>query len=1128
MENRFFEMCEYLEEVACAPEDKKIASGSFNGLASSQSFDWSKSMTVQNRVLVVLIENGGVDLGIPDLINKLLSVLKIGYLPDAAKDALVSYVRKKIISFTDNLIETAELTINRYNAAKPDLFGNVIILRNGTATYQELKDTLIKLSKDKKVIDIFVLTHGSGDYIALSNGVGIDGQKIKDIKAANGEPLSIRSVYMMNCVGSSLNKAWIDAGAKVSSGAIRNNYLPEPTMFFFWSNWKAGQNFETAVTGAYRKTINLMNEAVRSALASIPLASSYASLVNFENFDFVKDSAPVIQGQRSLTISSDDLTFTQSLYNSLATTVLPVSVLESMSLYSSSFEADKNKKPWTLSGAGVDLIKKFEGFSAKLYNDPVGHCTVGYGTLVHEGGCNGAPSEQPYLNGVTEQQATALLTDRAAQFQKTINDNVSVELTQNQFDALVSFTYNIGSGNFKQSTLLKVLNQGNYDAVPGEMKRWTKGRVNGKLVDLQGLVARRNAEAALFGGAPASVSQSLFYDYKGISYQFSGVNYTVPGIVPEIKQPSGLTCWAAVMTSMICWKRQQSYAIRDALATLGDKYVKMFDAGKVLDVNTAKQLYADAGLETIISSNYTIDGWEGLLKQFGPLYVDIGYPGVNNTHAIIVTAIKGGGNADDTNISYIDPGQGKTVTTTFKTFLANYEAPSAVNSWPYVIVHWPAGIYSGSKSVDEYSRPFYDTGEHAILGQFINSAVSGPIASVNALQPTTTFSINGVPFTYGQIITMGDFYNTYADFAKAPAAELTRLKALVVRSETHYKNSILGIGPGAKDPGTADWKSPTTGIGNRYLDLALKNNSHFAPPPAGTSSSKANNKQSWEMYHAQAIAKARSGTSSADLDAAYPINAFGDHFLTDAFSAGHLINKELVMNKFISNVITGSSVNSAGEKLFDQVADGALAIPSVKAKLAKYEVTETHWYIGFKHFNLDTTTPSIFNRVLKAVMEDTAHGGREQIANLAAKAIHDYLNNYSNGGVKGVPVRNNKGMSWNLSGDGTLSWDKSNHANNLEIIQLAVKQSVENLEDAVRNMSTPVSVLQQKVWDYVPILTDPATKKVVDYAISEFTNPASPLLIKKAISLIEEEIDTLLDALLTAKKIRSINTSWWG
>jgi hypothetical protein len=80
----------------------------------------------------------------------------------------------------------------------------------------------------------------------------------------------------------------MDAGAKVSSGSIKNNYLPEPTTFFFWSNWKEGQNFETAVTGAYRKTINLMNDAVNLAIKSVPLASNFIDPINFENFEFVE------------------------------------------------------------------------------------------------------------------------------------------------------------------------------------------------------------------------------------------------------------------------------------------------------------------------------------------------------------------------------------------------------------------------------------------------------------------------------------------------------------------------------------------------------------------------------------------------------------------------------------------------------------------------------------------------------------------------------------------------------------------------------------------------------------------------------------------------------------------------
>ncbi len=133
------------------------------------------------------------------------------------------------------------------------------------------------------------------------------------------------------------------------------------------------------------------------------------------------------------------------------------------------------------------------------------------------------------------------------------------------------------------------------------------------------------------------------------------------------------------------------------------------------------------------------------------------------------------------------------------------------------------------------------------------------------------------------------------------------------------------------------------------------------------------------------------------LDQVYPVNAFGDHFLTDAFSAGHLINKEIVMNKFIGNVITNGKINDAGDKLFEKVAAGALAIPDVKKELAKYEVTETHWYLAGKHLNLDDTVPvHVFYRVLKGIMEDTDHGGRKQIAGLAAKAIHDFLNTYKN------------------------------------------------------------------------------------------------------------------------------------
>jgi GH24 family phage-related lysozyme (muramidase) len=519
MENRFLEMDAHLKGISgrgtglCVKSPGQGANGrkAPGGLTSFQSSLWAKPFAAVDRALVILIENGGVDLGIPALVDKVLSALP-DWVAEKYRQALVEHIRAQLKGFTDNLAETVELAANRYGAAKPDFYGDVIVLRDSTASYSALKSTLLDLSRKEKIIDVFILTHGGSDRICLTGD--IRGQMIKDMKGELGRPLSIRSVYMMNCVGSSLNQAWIDAGARVSSGSIRNNYLPEPTMHFFWTNWKEGQNFESAVTNAYRKTIAAMNGIVRGFINAIPLpgTSLIADAIDFANMDFVKDSAPVIQGQRSLTIGSDSLSAAQSVASSLATTVLPVSYLLSLGNGNGNGRGGYSRGQslsGRLSDAGVELIKSFEGFRDKLYNDPAGHCTVGYGTLVHTGNCDGRGSEQPYAGGVTKEKATELLRQEAEQFQKVINDSVTVQLNQNQNDALVSFAYNVGSGNFGKSTLLKLLNKGDYASVPGEMKKWTKARVGGQLVDLPGLVKRRAAEAELFQRAVGATAQSM-------------------------------------------------------------------------------------------------------------------------------------------------------------------------------------------------------------------------------------------------------------------------------------------------------------------------------------------------------------------------------------------------------------------------------------------------------------------------------------------------------------------------------------------------------------------------------------------------------------------------------------------
>lgn len=470
--------------------------------ASSLS-GWVRPMSASQRTLVILIENGGVDLGIPGLVGKLFSAVPGGgSIPDGYKKKLVDYLHEKIAGFTDNLIESAELTLNRYTDAKPNFFSSVVVLRNGTASYDELKQQLFSLSRDGRIIDLLILTHGGEDSISVTGGVS--GQRIRDMRAEFGKPLAIRSVYMMNCVGASLNQAWLDAGAKASSGAIRNNYLPEPTTYFFWQAWKAGQAFDAAVTSAYQKTVDLMDDTVRGFFAALPMPlDQLGALVNFAGMDFVKDSAPVIQGDASVTIASDDLVFSQSLARgkALAMTVLPVSVLRTIAAAQSDPVASA-PRACVVSPQGLAFIKGRTPFHATAYDD-LGHCAIGYGTALHRGPCDARSEERRYAGGISEDEAMQLLVARVRHCEDMLNDAVRVNLNQNQTDALASFVFSLGHKRFRESTLLQLLNEGNYAAVPVELRKWTKARRDIALVDVPELVASRNAEAELFMKAPA-------------------------------------------------------------------------------------------------------------------------------------------------------------------------------------------------------------------------------------------------------------------------------------------------------------------------------------------------------------------------------------------------------------------------------------------------------------------------------------------------------------------------------------------------------------------------------------------------------------------------------------------------
>ncbi len=141
------------------------------------------------------------------------------------------------------------------------------------------------------------------------------------------------------------------------------------------------------------------------------------------------------------------------------------------------------------SDKGIALIKQFEGCKLTAYQDSVGVWTIGYGWTQHVDG-------KPIRAGMTIKQETAerLLKTGLVSYESDVSRLVKVGLTQGQFDALVSFTYNLGSRSLSTSTLLRKLNAGDYAGAADEFLRWNKA--GGKV--LNGLTRRREAERALF------------------------------------------------------------------------------------------------------------------------------------------------------------------------------------------------------------------------------------------------------------------------------------------------------------------------------------------------------------------------------------------------------------------------------------------------------------------------------------------------------------------------------------------------------------------------------------------------------------------------------------------------------
>lgn len=399
--------------------------------------------------------------------------------------------------------------------------------------------------------------------------------------------------------------------------------------------------------------------------------------------------------------------------------------------------------------------------------------------------------------------------------------------------------------------------------------------------------------------------------------------------------------------------------------------------------------------------------------------------------------------------------------------------------------------------------------------------------------------INGVPVQKANIIAMGDFFRTPEAMNSADPKVLAALDAAITddrRGRTKEVDPVTGEVP--RIPGNADLQKITKplGGGNTYMDLNKENQAHFAPPAGGPDPKGKDNKSTWERLHRQALDEAHQaaptetsrggpapetppGAPGAVPEKATVTNLFAAHYVTDAFSAGHLINKQEVMEQAKQawgKMATDGSLLQQN-KFTREVSEGVLADDKVKDKMKDKQIINVRELGAMTaavlaggplpgSTTLATLMPRLFTNLyvdvtptlLSELLHVTSRVQPGTFFNIFARLVHDKLNK------DGVMVANDE-ATWKLSGDETLNTES------LQRGKQAVAASERNLEEAAA-FSGPLRYEEMfaRVWRFVPRPT-PEGAKFMDTVREEFTNAADPDTIKAAIELSIKEIDTAID-----------------
>ena len=231
------------------------------------------------------------------------------------------------------------------------------------------------------------------------------------------------------------------------------------------------------------------------------------------------------------------------------------------------------------------------------------------------------------------------------------------------------------------------------------------------------------------------------------------------------------------------------------------------------------------------------------------------------------------------------------------------------------------------------------------------------------------------------------------------------------------------------------------------------------------------------------------------------MNAFADHFLTDAFAAGHLFNKDDAMAQFNARLAGGGG-------FFNNVAKEVWADKAVAAYVSQYETVE---YKGVV-FRPNINSAGRFAALLKGVQKAEP----EVLAGTVAKVIHDNLNALAKDPNQGVEVENRAGDKWKLSGDGSLNGDS------LKVGQKAVAQSQKNVLDVLAMGRMPkvkeLDAMAKAVWDYAPAPTSSGLKTLKQHLA--LNDPANKQTVSEVARLIRKNIRLIIGQLVARKKLK--------